>query len=108
MIREGRLSYIFHFFEIHVDVICFAEEHDLEDDECYAGHDPKDDPDETIEDQEHQEDNGRLECGVFIDSIELSEDIVADPHIDGGIVFERLIDEVLLVGIDSLDECGSG
>lgn len=87
-------------------MIRFAEEHDLEYDECYTAHRSHDDPDESIENQEHEQDYGCLEGRLRIDLIHLSKYIIADPHIDRSIIFERLIDEILLIGIELLDHLG--
>jgi hypothetical protein len=83
-------------------MICFACKKDFEYDESYTGHDSEFYPDESIEQQKHQENHRCLESRIRINFIHLTEKIVTDSHIDGAIVFERLVDKILFVGIYSL------
>lgn len=108
LVKSMPLFDVLDFLHDDLDMVGLEGEEDLEEDERYAGHDPEFDPDESVEDQKHQQDDGSLECGILVDGIQLAEQIIADAHIDGGIVLERLVQEILLVGIELGDDLGIG
>jgi len=84
-------------------MIGFACKEDLKYDKRYTSHYSEYDPDESVEQQKHQQNHGCLECRIFVDFVHLPQEIITDPHIDRTVVFEGLVNEILLVGIEFLN-----
>lgn len=100
------LLQFFYFLHYLDDLIGIKSKQKLKDDKCNTRHYPKHDPNESVEQQKHQQNNRYFECRIVVNFVHLSKDIITDSHIDCCIIFERLIDKICFVGIKFLDNRG--